>query len=365
MEPLWQAIAALVKIAIIFGFGMTVAAILTWQERKQSAAIQDRIGPNRAAIPGIPFKFWGLLHLAADGVKMIFKEDFMPANASKFLFQIAPLVAVVPLILSMAVIPFGGTVTLSGYEISLQVANLNAGILFLLAFGSLSVYSSVLGGFASDNKFGLIGALRTSAQMVSYEIALGLTLVGVFMVYQTVMLDEIAAAQAGSLLNWGIVAQPFGFLLFLAAAIAETKRAPFDLPEGESEIIGYFLEYSGLKFGLFFIGEFLEVVIAAMLITTLFFGSYHIPWLDWAAVEVWLNGLIGGAWLPGLITACLMMGVFVVKVLFFCFFQLMVRWTLPRLRYDQLMAFGWKLLLPLALVNVVLTALVLVIVDSL
>ncbi len=363
MEPIWQVVAALVKIGVIFAFAMTIAAILTWQERKESAAIQDRIGPNRAQIPGIPFKLWGLLHLAADGVKMIFKEDFTPANANKFLFQIAPVIAIVPLIFALAVIPFGGTVTMFGYPIEMQIANVNAGILFIFAFGALSVYSSVLGGFASDNKFGLIGAIRTSAQMISYEITQGLTLVGIFMIFQTVMLNEIVASQAGSLLHWGVVVQPIGFLLFLAAAIAETKRAPFDLPEGESEIIGYFVEYSGLKFGLFFIGEFMEVVIAGMLITVLFFGGHHIPWLDWAVVENWLNAVVGTSWLPGLIVALLMFAVFAVKVLFFCFFQLLVRWTLPRFRYDQLMAFGWKMLLPLSLANMVVTAIILVIYD--
>ncbi len=364
MEPIWQVVAALVKIALMIGFAMTVAAVLTWQERKQSAAIQDRIGPNRATIPFLGWRLWGLVHLAADGIKMIFKEDFIPVNANRFLFQIAPVLAISPLILVLAVIPFGGTVNLFGYPIPLQIASLNAGMLFIFAFGSLSVYSSVLGGYASDNKFGLIGALRTGAQLISYEVSQGLTLIGVFMVYQTVMLDGIAAQQGGAIWHWGVVVQPVGFLLFLAAAIAETKRAPFDLPEGESEIIGYFVEYSGLKFGLFFIGEFMEVVIAAMLITTLFFGSYHLPWLDWSQVELWLNGLLGTSWLPGLITGLLMLGVFVVKVLFFCAFQLFVRWTLPRMRYDQLMTFGWKFLLPLALANVVVTAVVLTIIDK-
>jgi NADH-quinone oxidoreductase subunit H len=361
---MWQIIWIVAKIAILIGFVMTVAAILTWQERKQSAAMQDRIGPNRAQIPGIPFKLWGLLHLVADGIKMVFKEDFMPVGASRFLFQIAPVLAIAPLVVILAVIPFGGSVTVFGHVLHLQIASLNAGILFIFAFASLSVYSSVLGGFASDNKFGLIGALRTSAQMISYEISQGLTLVGLFMIWQTVALDQMAAAQAGSLFNWGVVLQPVGFLLFLAAAIAETKRAPFDLPEGESEIIGYFVEYSGLKFGLFFVGEFMEVVIASILITTLFFGSYHIPWLDWSAVEAGLNGLIASDWLPGLITGLLMFAVFAVKVLFFCWFQLAVRWTLPRMRYDQLMNFGWKFLLPLSIANVFITAVVILIYDS-
>lgn len=364
MEPIWQVVAALVKIAIMIGFAMTLAALLTWQERKQSAAIQDRIGPNRANIPFLNWRLWGLVHLAADGIKMIFKEDFTPANAGKFLFQIAPLIAIVPLMISLAVIPFGGTVNIAGHAVPLQIANLNAGVLFIFAFGSLSVYSAVLGGYASDNKFGLVGSMRATAQMISYEVSMGITLIGIFMVYQTVMLDRIAALQGGSLLNWGVVAQPLGFLLFFAAAVAETKRAPFDLPEGESEIIGYFVEYSGLKFGLFFIGEFMEVVIAAMLITTFFFGSHHIPWLDWSVVEVWINGLIGTSWLPGLIVGSLMIGVFVIKVLFFCFVQLLIRWTLPRMRYDQLMNFGWKFLLPLAIANVLVTGLALLIIDA-
>lgn len=355
---------ALVKALLILGFGMTVAALLTWQERKESAAIQDRLGPNRASILGL--RLWGLIHLVADGIKMIFKEDFTPVNASRFLFQLAPVLAIVPLILSLAVIPFGGTVVLWGQPVALQVATLNAGMLFIFAFGSLSIYSGVLGGYASNNKFGLIGSLRTTAQMISYELAMGLSLVGVFMVNQTAMLDKIALNQGGPIWNWGVVTQPLGCLLFLAAAIAETKRAPFDLPEGESEIIGYFVEYSGLKFGLFFIGEFMEVVIAAMLLTTLFFGAYHIPFLAWGDIEVRVVALIGdNGWLPGLLVALGMMTVFALKVLFFCFFQLAVRWTLPRMRYDQLMNFGWKLLLPFAMANVVLTALVLAIIDRL
>jgi len=358
LEPVWQVVVTLVKIAIMIGFAMTVAAVLTWQERKQSAAIQDRIGPNRAYIPVLGWKLWGLVHLVADGIKMIFKEDFMPVGASRFLFQIAPVIAILPLIISLAVIPFGGVVNINGYDISLQIANINSGILFIFAFGSLSVYSSVLGGFASDNKFGLIGALRTSAQMISYEISQGLTIVGLFMIWQTVMLDKMALYQAGSIFNWGVFLQPFGFLLFFAASVAETKRAPFDLPEGESEIIGYFVEYSGLKFGLFFIGEFMEVVIVSMLVTTLFFGSYHIPWLEWNMVQSWFESMLGAGWLPGLIVAALMILVFVVKVLFFCFFQLLIRWTLPRFRYDQLMHFGWKFLLPLAIANLVITAVI-------
>lgn len=363
MQPIMQVVVILVKIALMIGFAMTVASVLTWQERKQSAAIQDRIGPNRAYIPFLNWKIFGLVHLVADGIKMIFKEDFMPVGASRFLFQIAPIIAIFPLIISLAVIPFGGTVNIAGYDISLQIASLNSGILFIFAFGALSVYASVLGGFASDNKFGLIGALRTSAQMISYEISQGLTIVGLFMIWQTVMLDKMALYQAGSVFNWGVFLQPLGFLLFFAASVAETKRAPFDLPEGESEIIGYFVEYSGLKFGLFFIGEFMEVVIAAMLITTLFFGSYHIPWLEWSMVQGWLEQLIGNNWLPGLIVGLLMLTVFVVKVLFFCFFQLLIRWTLPRFRYDQLMHFGWKFLLPLAVANLIITAVVLLMVG--
>ena len=352
-----------IKIAILLGFAMTMASLLTWQERKQSAAIQDRIGPNRAEIPWVKWRLWGLVHIVADTVKMFFKEDFTPPNVNKPLFQLAPMLAIIPATLVMAAIPFGGQVTILGQSISLTIASMNAGMLFVLAVGSLGVYSAALGGYASGNKFGLIGAMRGSAQLMSYELAQGLALVGLFMVCQSASLIKIADWQAGAIWRWGVVVQPLGFLLFFAAAVAETKRSPFDLPEGESEIIGYFIEHSGLKFGMFFIGEFLEVVIAAMLITTLYFGSYHLPFLEWSTVERALNQSIGGDWLPGLLVGLLMFAVFVVKTLFFIMLQLQIRWTLPRMRYDQLMRFGWKFLLPLALLNLLVTAVLLLVLS--
>lgn len=361
MNILVLVIAVVVKIAILLGFAMSMAALLTWQERKQSSAMQDRIGPNRANIG--PFRLWGLVHILADTVKMFFKEDYTPPNVNKTLFQMAPILALIPATLVLAVVPFGGTISLGGVAIPLTIAPMNAGVLFVLAVGSLGVYAAALGGYASGNKFGLIGAMRSSAQLISYELAQGLSLVGLFMVMQTASLDAIAAWQAGPIWHWGVVVQPLGFLLFFASAIAETKRTPFDLPEGESEIIGYFIEHSGLKFGAFFIGEFLEVVVAATLITTFYFGSYQIPFVEWSAVTGVLNTAIGGEWLPGLVTGLLMFAVFVAKTLFFIFLQIAVRWTVVRMRYDQLMRFGWRFLLPLALVNVLLTAAVILAVE--
>ena len=367
----WQILVALLfSVVVILGLGMGLGGFLTWQERKQSAQMQDRIGPNRAPITipllGIKLYLFGLPHFVADGLKMLMKEDFIPENANKVLFWLAPAVALFATMVGFAVIPFGGVNEIAGYKINFQIATLNSGILFLFAFAGLSVYGGVLAGYSLDNKLGLIGSMRTAAQLVSYEVSLGLTLIGIFMIYQTLQLDVIAARQGetlfGFLPNWGVVWQPLGFLLFFAAAVAETKRAPFDMPEGESEIIGYFVEYSGMKFGAFMFAEFIEVVLAAALITTLFFGAYHIPWVQWEWITSWLQATVGTDWLPGLLTGLLQFGVFAAKVFFFCFLQLALRWTVVRFRYDQVMDFGWKLLLPLSLANIFITAIVMLIV---
>ncbi len=367
----WQLLVALIfSVVLILGLGMGLGGFLTWQERKQSAQMQDRIGPNRAPITipllGIKLYLFGLPHFLADGLKMLMKEDFIPENANKFLFWLAPAMALFATMVGFAVVPFGGVNEIAGFKINFQIATLNSGILFLFAFASLSVYGGVLAGYSSDSKLGLIGSMRTAAQLVSYEVALGLTLIGVFMIYQTLQLDLIAAQQGktlfGFLPNWGVVWQPLGFLLFFAASIAETKRAPFDMPEGESEIVGYFLEYSGMKFGAFMFGEFIEIVLAAALMVTLFFGAYHIPWVQWEWITSWLQSTVGTNWLPGLLTGLLQFGVFAAKVFFFCFLQLALRWTVVRFRYDQVMNFGWKLLLPLSLANIVITAIVMLIV---
>ncbi len=342
----------LVTIAkVLFIFGVTLGAfgpILTWVERKQSAVMQDRIGANRAEILG--FTIWGLLHPLADAVKMITKEDFVPEGANRFLHWIAPVLCAIPALLTFAVIPFGGHYEIFGVKVNLVIADLDVGLLFIFAVSSLATYGPVIAGWASNNNWALLGALRTGAQMISYEVCMGLTIIGVFMVYESLRLTDIGAAQE-NFLHWGIFLQPLGFFMFLAAAIAENKRAPFDLPEGESEIVaGYFMEYSGMKFGLFYMAEFLEIVTIAALVTTLFFGAWHVPFVSTETLISTFGDL------P---TMLIHVGTFFTKVIFFIWFQMIIRWTVPRFRYDQIMHLGWKILLPLSLVNILVTGLVL------
>jgi len=350
--------AAAVKIVFFLTAVMGFTALMTLAERKVSALMQDRIGPNRASIFG--FAFNGLFHPAADGLKMLFKEDFVPGRAEKFLFTLAPFFALVPVVALFAVIPFGDYVTILGYRAELQIADLPLGLFFVLAFSGLAIYGVFLGGWASKNNFALLGAMRGAAQMVSYEVVLGLTLVGLLMVYGTAGLQDMVRAQ-GNLIHgfipaWGIVYQPFGFILFLTAAIAENKRTPFDLVEGESEIIGYFMEYSSMRFAAFMFAEFIEIILIAMLAATLFFGGWQVPYLYEAGFA-----LPGGFQLPlnHYLVAALQVCSFSVKTVFFCWFLLVVRWTLPRFRFDQLMGLCWKLLLPLALLNIFITGAVL------
>ncbi len=260
---------------------LNLAGFHTWVERKQSALIQDRIGANRAPIFG--FRMLGLFHGVADAIKMFTKEDIVPARADKVLHTLAPFFSVFFALVAFAVIPFGDRLIVGDRVINLQVANIDAALLYVFAMLSLGVYGVILAGFASRNNYAIMGGLRATAQMISYEIALGIAVIGVVMVYGTMNLAELVRAQ-GQLIGgwiplWGIVAQPVGFVVFLTAALAETKRLPFDLPEGESEIIGYFVEYSGMKFGMFYLTDFLETIIAACLATTLFFGGWQIPYL--------------------------------------------------------------------------------------
>jgi len=344
----------LAKIAVVLGSLLTLTALLTWAERKESAMMQDRIGPNRANI--LKFRLYGLFHPIADAIKLVMKEDFVPGRANKFLYTIAPLIAMFPALVTFAVIPFGDTLIIGGKVIPLQVANLNIGILFVLAIASLGTYGIVIGGWSSSSNYSLLGALRAASQMISYEVTLGLSLVGVIMVYGSLELDQIVRAQ-GSLLwgfipKWGVVVQPLALILFITASVAETKRAPFDLPEGESEIIGYFVEYSGMRFGMYYLGEFAEVVVSAALITTLFFGGWQIPFLAATGFSLPWGWSVP---MPALLVTAMQVGAFAAKVVFFCWFLLLIRWTLPRFRYDQVMALCWKNLLPLSLVNIVVT----------
>lgn len=344
----------LAKVIVFMGGVMTFAALLTLAERKVSALMQDRIGPNRASVFG--FAFNGLFHPIADAFKMIFKEDFVPAKAEKLLFTLAPFFAIAPVIALFAFIPFGDYVTVLGYRVDLQIADLPLALFFILALSGLAIYGTFLGGWASKNNFALLGAMRGAAQMVSYEVVLGLTLVGLMMICGTAGLQEIVRFQGRLLLGfvpaWGIVLQPFGFVLFLVAAIAENKRTPFDLVEGESEIIGYFMEYSSMRFAGFMFAEFLEIIIISMLLATLFFGGWQVPYLYEAGFV-----LPGGKALAlnHHIVAALQVGSFTVKTVFFSWFLLIVRWTLPRFRFDQLMSLCWKRLLPLALLNILAT----------
>jgi len=334
----------IIKIVVVFLFFVfTTAAVLTWVERKMSSLIQDRIGPNRASFLG--FKLWGLVHLAADGIKMIFKEPFTPPGADKTLFVLAPILSFVPPLVCFAVIPFGPPI---GGENWFLISDAGIGVLFILAIGSLSVYGHVLGAWASNNKWSLLGGMRTAAQMLSYKVALTLSILGVFMVYGTIQPQELIFAQGetlwGWLPMWGIVTQPLAFLLFMGAAMAETRRAPFDLPEANSEIVGgYSTEYSGLAFGMFFIAEYMGIVLVGAFGAVLFLGGWQIP------------GLQGDAsWI-----VALQVSAFLAKTGLLIYIQMLIRWTVPRMRYDQVMNFGWKLLLPVGTANLVVTILVL------
>ncbi len=344
---------------VLFILGVTVgffAPILTWVERKQSAIMQDRIGANRADILG--FRALGLFHIMADGLKMFTKEDFIPRGANPVLHTLSPIVALIPAIITFAVVPFGGVYELFGKEINLVIADLDVGLLFIFAIASIATYGYVIAGWSSNNNWSLLGSMRTTAQMISYEVTMGLTIIGVLMVYESMKLTEIGAAQE-SFLNWGVFLQPLGFIMFLTASIAENKRIPFDNPEAESELVaGYFTEYSGLKFGMFFMAEFIEMVTISAIVTILFFGAWHIPFVGTATLLSIFDFL--GTTGSNLIVMLIHVGVFFAKVVFFLWVQMTIRWTLPRFRYDQIMDLGWKILLPLSLANIMVTGLILI-----
>ena len=437
---------------IVFVLVVTVGAfapVLIWAERRQSAMIQDRLGPSRAAIVLPPsavafiekarLPMWrgfaltgimaivalvavtwvavrgtnplpiptatltkaligfgaasillrvgygvhgmivrnhgkimvlGLLHPLADALKFIFKEDFVPPKSDKFLFAAGPIIALIPAIAAFAVIPFASTLHLdywnqvlprtgevSGTAIPLQVASLDVGILFIFAVASTGIIGAAISGYASDNKFSLLGGIRAASQMVSYEVVLGLTLVPAFMVYRSLRLEDMAMWQHEH--SWGILNPllAFGFIMFFTAAIAETKRVPFDLPEGESELVGgYLTEYSGMKFGMFFMGEFVEVVALAAIAAILFFGAWDVPFLHRDGFDFRLPFMASGivVQLAHSVVIAIQVLFFLLKIVVFIWFQLMIRWSLPRFRYDQLMKLCWKGLLPLSLLNILL-----------
>ena len=356
-------VIVLIKASGVLFALLNLAGFLTWAERKQSAIMQDRIGPNRANIGRVTAG--GLLHVIADGIKMIAKEDFIPAGANRALHTLAPAAALFPALVVFAVIPFGDVLRIGGKEIPLQVANLNVGIIYIFAIASLAVYGTMLAGWASNNNYSLMGGLRAASQMISYEVSMGLSVLGILMIYESAQLDVIVRKQGelflGFLPQWGILLQPVAFGIFLASAVAENKRTPFDLPEGESEIIGYFVEYSSMKFGMFFLAEFVEIIIVSGLVTTLFFGGWQFPYLQADGFHWPFEA--GVLHLPHVLVVLLQVATFSIKVLLGCWILLLIRWTLPRFRYDQVMRLGWKIMLPLALANLFITAVIVLLVN--
>lgn len=325
-----------ILIVIIFAVSLGIAAYSTYGERKIAAFLQDRVGPDRAG----PF---GLLQPIADGVKMFTKEEIIPNASDKFLFIIGPCIFMMTALMTSAIIPWGKSFNFGGHEFSLQVADLNVGLLYLFAVVSIGGYGIMIGGWASNNKFALLGALRAASQMISYEIAMGMSIVALLLINNSLSLREIVDGQAGDGNVWNVVRQPVGFLIFLICAFAECNRAPFDLPESESELVGgYHTEFSSMKLGLFLFAEYINMFISSAIIASLYFGGYHFPGID--SLD-----------LPQNIAAIVSVAVLFAKILFFIFFFMWVRWTLPRFRYDQLMNLGWKILIPLSIINVLVT----------
>ncbi len=361
----------LLKIIIIIGFTMTLAAILTVVDRRESSMIQDRIGPNRASFSGEVWdvskkmRLMGLIHVLADALKMITKEDFSIKKGNKFIHTISPILAFAPGLIILSVIPFGGRVN---ENFSFQITDFGPSVLFAFAFASLGVYGISLAGWSSNSKFSLLGGIRATAQMISYEVALGLSLMGIFLIFGTLNLGEIVNAQQalnansqpdlmfGFLPKWGVFLQPFALFLYFAAATAETKRAPFDVPEAESELVaGFFTEYGSMKMGSFLFAEYIEVIVFSMMFTTMFLGGYQLPFL-------YHDGFHFGAThyeISSLVVAIIQMFVFFTKVIIVAWFHLVIRWTLPRFRYDQVIRLGWKMLFPAALLNMAVTAIIL------
>ena len=414
------------KCVFMIALIMLMVVVLIWAERKGAAFIQDRTGPNRADIGGV--RLAGLVHPIADVLKLMFKEDITPTNRHEAMYNLAPWVVFSVALATYAVVPFGDHLTVAGRQVGLIVADLDVGILYVLAVASLGTYGVVMAGWAANNKFTFLGGIRATAQMISYEIVMGLAVMGLMLVFSSLRLTDMVAGQGellwGFLPKWGVVVQPLGFILFIVAVFAETNRNPFDLPEGESEIVaGYHLEYSSMKFALFFMAEYAHMVMGAALIATLYFGGYQIPWLPRPVLEAhagllltikllavvvvslvfamlfmrrvqrekgkfgdardrepvlgvffWLilavgaaGGLVLQPWNIGpagadLVASIFQVGMFVVKLVFFAWLFIWVRWTLPRFRYDQLMHLGWKVMLPLGLANIVVTAVVMALV---
>ncbi len=421
---------ALGKAVFIWAVALTSILILIWFERKGAAFIQDRVGPNRAAIGGV--RLAGFIHNISDVTKLLFKEMMVPAHSNKWYFTLAPMIGITVILFAFAVIPWADNLRFGRWNIPMQVTDLNAGILYIFAITSLEVYGIVLAGWSSNNMFSLLGAMRSTAQVISYEIPLALSLIGIFMVFGTVQLGDIVRGQGdllfGFLPRWGVFVQPLGFIIFITAAFAEANRNPFDIPEGESEIVaGFHTEYSGIRFALFYMGEYVAIALSSAMIATLFFGGWQIPYLPTEAIVAnastvlkvmlligsvfWFFSIfvfirydqrLSGTWpkgdarnregkiLTGLAIVAFVVHVaaalyfwsmvlpewgssvvavlaqtamFLIKLLFFYWLFIWVRWTLPRFRYDQLMSLGWKTMIPLAFINIFATGLVLLLIE--
>ncbi|SEI86628.1 NADH dehydrogenase subunit H [Dyadobacter sp. SG02] len=333
-----------VTIVAVFGLTLVIAMYSTWAERKVAGFIQDRSGPNRAG-------WGGLLQPLADAGKMFFKEDFIPALANKWLFIAGPSLAMLTALLASAVIPFGSTFRIAGHEVPLQGVESNIGILYVFGVVALGVYGIMVGGWASNNKFSLLGAIRAASQNISYEVAMGLSLIAILMMSSSLSLGEIVAQQHG--MNWNIFYQPLGFIIFITCSFAECNRVPFDLPECETELVGgYHTEYGSMKLGFYLFAEYINMFISSAIISVLYFGGYNYPGMDFVYAQlVKALGSETGHNIATLIGTAVFFG----KALFFVFFYMWVRWTIPRFRYDQLMNLGWKKLIPLAIFNIIIT----------
>lgn len=415
-----ETLLALIKVIAIPVVVLNFLPLLIWMERKGAAYFQDRRGPNRAHILGV--RLGGMIHNVADVIKLFTKEEFFPAKANRFYFVLAPFTIFFIYTITMAVIPFADHLKIGDWSTSLQISDLNVGVLYIFSMSSLAVYGIMLAGWSSHNKYSLLGALRSSSQMISYEIALGLSVVSLFMLAESVDLNEIIYNQGTTFWTWNFFRQPVAFLLFLIASFAETNRNPFDLPEGESELVaGYHVEYSSMKFALFFMGEYVAIFVSSAVIVCLFFGGWQVPFLrtqdlidmapfylpllgfgmaallvlggvfllsqyqkkkykdarDYEVFVLGIPAIVGGLllslfllvkginplpeWGAPVFAAVTQLVFFLGKVLFFCFFFIWVRWTLPRFRYDQLMSLGWKGMIPLSLVNLLITGVILLV----
>ena len=345
-----QFVAFVIKFSIILGLCLQIPPLMVWVERRAPALMQRRKGPNRVGLFG--FRLFGLVQSAVDAIKLIFKEEVVPDGANKFFFHAAPVFAMFPAILVATAIPYGPSIHVFGYLVPLSITSLDVGFLFIFAIASIAVYGVALAGWSCNNKYSLLGSLRASAQMISYEIPLGMSLIPAVLIYDTLDLNTIVLKQSNI---WGVVWMPVSFFIFLICMFAETNRAPFDLAEGESELVaGFHTEYGSFKFSQFYLAEYVSMFVLSCLASTIFFGGWQIPFLPFGPVVELLSSY--GVPFAEYLMAALCFGMLLIKACFFMWVYVWVRWTLPRFRYDQLMNLGWKFMLPVALANIVVTA---------